>query len=195
MYLFLNDQDLIIQLKKGNPEAYKTVVNQWKDMIYNTVLGILQHPEDAEDITQDVFVQAFESIHQFKGESKLSTWLYRIAVTKSLDWIRKKKRKKRFGFIQSLFTGESLEPIELPEFHHPGVVIENKENASVLFQAIQKLPENQKVAFTLNKIEGLSYAEVAEILETSVPSIESLMHRAKQNLRKFLADYYEKSKD
>jgi RNA polymerase sigma-70 factor (ECF subfamily) len=72
-------------------------------MVYNTVLGILQNAEDAEDVTQEAFIQVFESVSSFKGESKFSTWIYRIAVSKALDHIRKKKRKKRFAFIQSLY--------------------------------------------------------------------------------------------
>jgi RNA polymerase sigma factor (sigma-70 family) len=161
-------------------------------MVYNTVLGVVQQPEEAEDVTQEVFIQVFESIGQFKGDSKLSTWLYRIAVTKSLDHLRKKKRKKRFAFLQSLFGVNEEEVRQDPDFHHPGVALENKEKAAVLFKAIDKLPENQKAAFTLHKLEGLSYQEVAEVLETSVSSVESLMHRAKGNLRKLLEDYYQK---
>lgn len=152
---------------------------------------MLQNAEDAEDVTQEVFVQVFESVNQFKGDSKFSTWLYRIAVTKSLDHLRKKKRKKRFAFIQSLFGVNEEEVNHTPDFHHPGVQMENREHASALFQAIGKLPDNQKAAFTLHKIEGLSYQEIAEALDTSVSSVESLMHRAKSNLRKLLADYYE----
>ena len=135
----------------------------------------------------------YESVEQFKGESKFSTWLYRIAVTKSLDHLRKKKRKKRFAFLQSLFGVNEEEVIQDPEFHHPGVKLENKEQAAVLFKAISKLPDNQKAAFTLHKLEGLSYQEVAEALSTTVSSVESLMHRARGNLRKILTDYYQKN--
>ena len=154
-------------------------------------MGILQNAEDSEDVTQEVFVQVFESVHQFKGDSKFSTWLYRIAVTKSLDHLRKKKRKKRFGFLQSLFGPNEEEIKHTPDFQHPGVSMENKEHAAALFNAISKLPDNQKAAFTLHKLEGLSYQEIAEALDTSVSSVESLMHRAKGNLRKLLTDYYE----
>lgn len=167
------------------------IVESWKDMVYNTSLGIVQNSEDAEDVTQEVFVQVYESVNQFKGDSKFSTWLYRIAVTKSLDHLRKKKRKKRFAFVQSLFGPNEEEVNHQPDFQHPGISMENKENAAVLFRAIEKLPDNQKTAFTLHKLEGLSYQEIAEIMETTVSSVESLMHRAKGNLKKFLTDYYQ----
>lgn len=187
----LNDLELIERLKTGDQQAFRAIVDSWKDMVYNTSLGIVQNAEDAEDVTQEVFVQVYESVNQFKGDSKFSTWLYRIAVTKSLDHLRKKKRKKRFAFVQSLFGYNEEEVNHQPDFQHPGVTMENKENAAVLFRAIEKLPDNQKTAFTLHKLEGLSYQEIAEIMETTVSSVESLMHRAKGNLKKYLTDYYQ----
>lgn len=188
----MSETELIARLKNGDQAAFRSIVEAWQDMVYNTVLGVVQQPEEAEDVTQEVFIQVFESIGQFKGDSKLSTWLYRIAVTKSLDHLRKKKRKKRFAFLQSLFGVNEEEVRQDPDFQHPGIALENKEKAAVLFKAIDKLPENQKAAFTLHKLEGLSYQEVAEVLETTVSSVESLMHRAKGNLRKLLEEYYQK---
>ena len=189
----MNELELVEQLKKGNEAAFKHIVDTWKDMVYNTSLGILQNAADAEDVAQEVFVRVFESINQFKGDSKFSTWLYRIAVTKSLDHIRRKKRKKRFAFLQSIFGENEEEVLHKPDFHHPGIRLENKEKAAILFAAINKLPDNQKAAFTLHKLEGLSYQEVAEIMETTISSIESLIHRAKGNLKKMLTNYYQHS--
>jgi len=186
----LNDWSLLEQLKQGDEAAFKKVVETWQDMVYNTALGIVQDPEDAEDVAQEVFLQVYQSIGSFKGESKLSTWLYRITITKSLDHERKKKRKKRSAIVKSLFGLNEASNIDPPDFHHPGVVLDNKESAAILFKAIAKLPDNQKIAFTLNKVEGLSYQEISEIMKTSVSSVESLLHRAKNNLKKFLADYY-----
>lgn len=182
----MDERLLIEQLKKGDERAFKIVVDSWKDMVFNTILGIVQSMEDAEDLTQDVFIQVYNSINTFKGESKLSTWLYRIAITKSLDFERKKKRKKRFGFMKSLFGDNNEEELVIPDFHHPGITLDKKEEAGLLFEAIKELPENQKIAFVLNKVEGLSYQETSEIMQTTVPSVESLLHRAKTNLRKIL---------
>jgi RNA polymerase sigma-70 factor (ECF subfamily) len=150
----------------------------------------LQSAEDAEDVSQDVFVQVYESIHTFKGESKFSTWLYRITTSKALDHIRRKKRKKRFAFVQQLFGENNEIIIQPPDFNHPGVVLDNKESAATLFRAIEKLPDNQKIAFVLNKVEGLNYQEISEIMKTTVSSVESLLHRAKTNLRKGLQQEY-----
>lgn len=188
------ETELIAQLKKGDEAAFKSIVEQWKDMVYNTSLGIVQNETEAEDITQDVFIKVFENISSFKGESKFSTWLYRIATTTSLDHLRSKKRKKRFGFIFSLGSDESNESNQVPDFQHPGIKLDNKERASVLFGAISKLPEYQKAAYTLHKLESLSYKEISEVMNTTVAAVESLLSRANGNLRKQLEDYYKKSK-
>lgn len=186
----MDERILVERLKQGEDAAFKVIVDTWQDMVFNTALGIVQNAEDAEDISQEVFVQVYQSVSSFKGDSKFSTWLYRITITKSLDHERRKKRKKRFAFVKSLFGEESEVTIHPPDFHHPGVVMDKKENAAALFQAISKLPENQRIAFSLHKVEGLSYQEVSEVMKTTVSSVESLMHRAKNNLKKTLEEYY-----
>lgn len=182
----MTEQDLIQGLRDADESAFKYLVDTYQDRIFNTAIGIVQNAEDAEDVAQEVFIQVYRSIHSFKGESKLSTWLYRIATTRALDLLRSRKSKKRFGFMQRLF-GDNNEPIhEIPDYHHPGLALDQKENAAKLFRAINQLPDNQKTAFTLHKLEDLSYMEIADVMKTSVPAVESLMHRAKQNLRKIL---------
>jgi len=188
----INETELIERLKQGDETAFKTIVEQWQDMVYNTILGIVQNETEAEDLAQDVFIKVFEKIGTFKGDAKFSTWLYRIATTTALDHLRSKKRKKRFGFLQSLSGSSGEEKDQIPDFHHPGVRLDNKERASVLFKAIEELPDNQKAAYTLHKLEGLSYRDVSEVLSTTVSAVESLMSRANQNLRKQLEDYYNK---
>ncbi len=189
----MTEWELIEQLKEGDQAAFKQIVNTWQDMVYNTTLGILQQSEDAEDVTQEVFIQVFESIDKFKGESKFSTWLYRIAVSKSLDHLRKKKRKKRFAFVQSLFGKNDELVFDPPELLHPGVVAEKREDAAVVFKAISELPENQHIAFVLNKTEGLSYRDISEVMNISESAVDSLLHRAKSNLRKKLEEFYNQS--
>ena len=182
----MNEQELIQGLCNGDETAFKYLVDNYQDRVFNTAIGIVQNAGDAEDVAQEVFIQVFRSIRNFKGESKLSTWLYRITTTRALDLLRSRKSKKRFGFMQRLF-GDGNEPLyELPDFNHPGIALEKKEDAARLFKAIRQLPDNQKTAFTLHKLEDLSYKEVSEVMNTSVAAVESLMHRAKQNLRKIL---------
>lgn len=186
----MNERELISLLKKKDREAFKIIVETWQDMVYNTALGILQNEGDAEDTAQEVFIEVYESISSFKEESKFSTWLYRITVSKSMDHIRKKKRKKRFAFIQSLYGKNDGAMIEPPDFFHPGVSLENKENASALFKAIEKLSSNQKLAFVLSRIEGLSYMEIGEIMKLSDSAVDALLQRAKKNLQASLKEYY-----
>jgi RNA polymerase sigma factor (sigma-70 family) len=186
----LDEQILIEQAKNGDQAAFKTIVETWQSLVYNTALGIVQNAEDAEDVTQEVFVKVHKSLKSFKGESKLSTWLYRITVTKSLDHERKKKTKKRVGVTRSIEGADDRERIDPPDFHHPGVALDQKENAAILFRVMKQLPENQRIAFTLHKLEGLSYAEISEVMKVSVSAVESLMHRAKANLQKLLIGYY-----
>lgn len=182
----MTELELIQGLRNGDEMAFKFLVDNHQDRVYNTAIGIVQNAEDAEDVAQEVFIQVFRSIHTFKGESKLSTWIYRITTTRSLDLLRSRKSKKRFGFLQRLL-GDGNEPLyEPPDFHHPGVALDQKENSARLFKAIKGLPDNQKTAFTLHKLEDLSYLEISEVMQTSVAAVESLMHRAKQNLKKIL---------
>ena len=185
------ETELIELLKQKDRTAFKNVVDTWQNMVYNTAIGILQNAEDAEDVMQETFIQVFESVSSFKGESKFSTWIYRITVSKAMDHIRRKKRKKRFAFIQSLYGKNDKPLIDPPDFFHPGVSMENKENAAVLFKAMEQLPPNQKTAFVLNKVEGLSYIEIGEVMEISDSAVDALLHRAKANLKKILKEYYE----
>ncbi len=154
-------------------------------MVYNVVLSFLQNTEDAEDITQEVFIEVYRSINKFKGNSSISTWIYRISVNKSLDFLRKKKRKKRFGIISSLFTNEdkNKEIIQIANFEHPGVLIEQKENAKLLFRLIDDLKDKQKTAFILFHIEDLNQKQIAEIMGISSKAVELLIRRAKIKLK------------
>ncbi|MEX2347609.1 MAG: RNA polymerase sigma factor [Balneolaceae bacterium] len=191
----IEESSFIKQLEERDEDAFKQLVNEHKDRVYNTCLGFLRNPHDAEDISQEVFIQVFDSISDFREDASLSTWIYRIAVTKSLELIRYRKRKKRSGFfdaLNSLFN-EPDEEADESEFMHPGLQLENKERAGILFGEIEKLTEKQRVAFTLQKVEGLSYQEVADVMEQSVPAVESLIHRAKENLKKQLHTYYQQN--
>ena len=172
---------------------FRRVFQAHKNRVFNTALGLVQNRHDAEDVTQEVFVSLHQTLSTFRGDSQLSTWIYRITVNKSLDFLKARQAKKRSGFVVSLFGTKTDDdrPIDVPDFVHPGVQMEQKEAATALFKAINQLPEQQKVAFTLSKVEGLSYQEIADVLETSIPSVESLLFRAKQNLQKLLRDFYE----
>lgn len=187
----MTEHELLIKLQSGDESAFKTLVETHQKRVFNTVLAIIQDFEEAEDVSQEVFMEVYQSVGKFRGDSKISTWLYRIATTKALEQIRKKKTAKRFAFFTSLF-GESNEILhESADFIHPGIVLEQQENSKALFKAINQLPDNQKVAYSLCNIEGLSYQEITEVMQVSLSSVESLLFRAKTNLRKSLTIYYQ----
>jgi RNA polymerase sigma-70 factor (ECF subfamily) len=176
---------------RNNPEAFKAFTNHHQQRVMNTALGMVHNTEDAEEITQDVFVEAYNQHEKFKGNAAVSTWLYRITVNKCIDFLRRKKTQKRFAFITSLFNPETNEPVhDSGHFVHPGILAENREKAQYLFKAADRLPANQKTAWVLSEIEGLKYQEIADVLNLSVSSVESLIFRARQNLRKILGDFY-----
>ena len=179
-----DEKNIIERLQKGDETAFKYVFDSYKDRIYNTILYMVQSDTEAEDLTQEVFVDVFLSIENFNAQSKLYTWIYSIAVNKAFNHIRFKKAKKRFGNLLSIFHLSTAD--ETPDFIHPGIILENKELSESLHQAIDKLPDKQKTAFVLRQLEDLSYAEIAEVMQTTIPSVESLLFRAKQNLQKYL---------
>ena len=180
----MSEKEIVEQLRQGNEEAFKKLVSLFQEKVFNTAVNFLQNQQDAEDAAQEVFIQVYNSIGQFKENSTLSTWIYRITITKCLDHTRSKKRKKRFAFISSLFSDKNDLLHESPDFNHPGVQLDRKEDAAILFKMVNSLPENQKTAFLLNKIEGMSYIEIADVMKLSESAVDSLLQRAKQNLRK-----------
>lgn len=186
----MSDQELVNAVTGGNIKAFEQLVNTYKKSVFNTVLGFLRDVENAEEVTQDVFIKIYETIGGFKGEAKLSTWIYRISVNQSLDYLRKAKRKKRFATLLSLFNSENEVIYQPVNFDHPGVLMENKEKAALLFKAIDELPDKQKTAFLLQKVEHCSQQKIAEIMQLNEGAVESLLTRAKLNLRKSLTKYY-----
>ena len=180
--------------KYSDPNNFNELVLNYQDRVLNVIFRFLNNKEDAEDVAQEVFIEVYRSIGHFKEEALLSTWIYRIAVNKSLDVIRKKKRKKRFAYIMNLFSSpDDKKEVQLPAPHNPQSDLEQKERIQILNRTIDSLPENQKVAITLSKYEGFSNKEISEIMDTSVSAVESLIHRAKENLRKKLYLFYEKN--
>ncbi len=190
----MEDIQIINHILNNNPIGFKTLVNNYQLMVVNTCYGFVHNREDAEDIAQEVFIEVHRSLHRFKKESKLSTWLYRISVNKSLNFIRDNKKNSWFQSLDILFgseksTGKVIE-LSAPTNNIPDKIIENKETGNVIYEAINSLPKNQKVAFTLHKYEDLSYKEIAEVMELSLSSVESLLFRAKQNLQSKLIKQY-----
>jgi RNA polymerase sigma factor (sigma-70 family) len=163
--------------------TFATIYRDHSRMIFNLALQYVQNSADAEEITQDVFLTVHQRLSSFKGDSTISTWVYRIGVSKCLDFIKAKKRMKRFAFITSLYKDDTMELLHDPaDFNHPGVLLENREDLQRLFGFINELPVNQRTALILCKIEGQAQSTVAEIMGITVKAVESLVQRAKANL-------------
>ena len=179
-----------------NQFHFEKLYHEYKTLVFNMALNYLQNIEDAEEITQDVFVKVYNSLDNFNQNSSYKTWIYRIAINQCLDCIKQKNSQKRF-FIFGKKSQNEQEYLNTATFEHPGILMENKEDAAILFEGINTLTENQKTAFLLSKLDGLSNPEISDIMQLSISSVESLIFRAKVSLQDKLSEkfnHYRKKK-
>ena len=168
---------------------FEKIYHQNKEAVFHVALSYLKNREEAEDIVQRVFVKVFKKIDQFEERSQLKTWIYKISITTSLDAIKSKKRKKRFGFFTNYDVAEELNIAD--NAFLPNEEIENSELLETLLVAINKLAEPQRTVFYLSQVDGLGNIEISEIVNKSVGAVESTLHRAKDNMRKELSSFYD----
>ena len=183
----MTDQELITGILNHKKPVIQFLVNKYHKQVIKTAFHFVHDMDDAEDIAQDVCVEILESLSQFKKNASLSTWIYRVTVNKSLNFVRKNKRKQLVNQFETFFhraDGNASSMISEPSVNDNSY--EDKERKQILDNAINSLPENQKTAFILSKYEELSYKEITEIMNLSLASVESLLQRAKQNLQKKL---------
>lgn len=179
-----------------NQFHFEKLYHEYKTLVFNMALNYLQNIEDAEEITQDVFVKVYNSLENFNQNSSYKTWIYRITINQCLDCIKQKNSQKRY-FIFGKKSKNETEYLNIATFEHPGILMENREEAAILFEVINTLSENQKTAFLLSKLDGLSNPEISEIMQLSVSSVESLVFRAKISLQDKLSEkfnHYRKKK-
>jgi RNA polymerase sigma-70 factor (ECF subfamily) len=184
----MTEKELLIGIRDGKEDAFKSLVEQNKDMVVNVCYGFLNNYEDALDVAQNVFVKIYQSIHTFKAESKLSTWIYRIAVNQSLNYRRNKNKKGIFQSLDLLFNNPGAQnPMQLQD-HLPQEQdeLEAHENKKLLYNALDKLPDKQRTALSLTQLQELSYKEVAGIMNINTSEVGVLINRAKKNLQKKL---------
>lgn len=162
--------------------TFDEIYLEHQKMVFNLALQYVQNKEDAEEITQDVFVKVYNNLSSFKNQSSFKTWLYRISINQSLDFIKAQKSQKR-NFLSNIFSlnNEKIK-FEPTNFNHPGIELEQKEACQKIFDAINELSDNQKTVIILLKIEDKSQAETAEIMNLNIKALESLFQRAKKNL-------------
>lgn len=183
-----DDIELIDSFKKGKESAFEELVLKYQDRIYNLCRYMLSNAHDAEDATQDTLIKAYQNLKKFRPEASFYTWLYRIAVNTCLDY-------KRRPFFESLFkkTDEGEEFIEEPssEWPSPERLYESKQIGSAMHNSIRKLPPKLRTVIILKEIEGLSYQEIADILEVSTGTVKSRISRAREELKQRLKKFTE----
>lgn len=184
------DHNIIIdRLKAYDESAFKDLFNIYKDLVFSVCFRMTNNKNEAEDLTQDVFLKIYSSRHTYRSESKLSTWIYRIAVNTCINH-RKRMKWRRFLSLDFLFEEYPDSKFQVSDKeYNVRDKIEKSEQAHILHQAIDTLTKNQKSAVNLRYFEGLSYEEIAEIMDTTVSSVESLLHRAKKNLSMKLIEF------
>ena len=178
------DAELVAKLQDGSEAAFRTLVDRYQARVYRTVFSLLRNAEEAEDVSQEVFVEVYQTISRFRGEAGLSTWLYRLATSRALKNLRRARTKKRFAFLTSLLGFDNEVLHEPPDHAHPLALLQGQQQLQLLLAHIARLPEQQQVAFTLRHEQELSYEQIAAVLETTVAAVESLLFRARQTLRK-----------
>lgn len=159
--------------------------NKYKILVYNVALNYTGNKEDAEEITQDVFVKIFKTRSSFNNKSKIETWIYRITINASLDYLKSKNRLKR-RFLNNYLTLDNIKNSNYSDFNHPGVLLIYKEDVKRIYNCINELPDNYRNIIILLKIENKSYKEASEILDISIKAAEALFSRAKKKLEKLL---------
>jgi RNA polymerase sigma-70 factor (ECF subfamily) len=181
----IDDSRLVIDLKNGNERAYRQLVEKYQAKLRNVAYGITLDVEESADIIQDVFLKAYMGIEKFKGESSLYTWLRRITINESLNWVRKWKRRFRWQH-QSLDRedGSSLD-LESNEAG-PESVMSNRQVAGILKEGLDKLPEKARAVLVLKEVEGLSYEEIGDALGINKGTVSSRIFYAREKLREYL---------
>lgn len=191
----MEEKELIDKLKANDREAFNQFVNEYRPAVVRTCFGFLRNNDEALDVAQEVFVEVFGSVQNFRGDAKLSTWLFRIAVNRSLDQLRHRNRQKRMSQLTQILTLGQNDPAErIPGGKTPAEELENTDRQRALNLALAKLPESQRVAFTLSNYDDLSYQQIAEVMKVTVSAVESLIFRARSNMKKYLTQFYEENK-
>jgi len=185
-----SDWALVQRVQAGEVAAFDRLVVKYRERLYAVIYNLTSNCEDTNDLTQDVFIKAFRSIHKFRGRSSFFTWLYRIGVNTTLTHLKRNRMRRFFSFEH---IDEQLSQEELVQFlaaksrsDKPTFLKELQEK---LNEALQKLSLNHRTVIVLFEIEGLSHQEIAEITQTSAGTVRSRLHYAKQSLQNCLKDY------
>jgi RNA polymerase sigma-70 factor (ECF subfamily) len=185
-------EDLMARIAKGDDSAFEILVNRHQTSILNLVYRFIGDRTQAKDLAQEVFIRVWQAAKTYKPEAKFTTWLYRITANLCLNELKSARRKKWFSFLQSdEDSGNTFEETIADSSPSAEDFLLSKERSRQISDALQSLPENQRMALVLKRYDGLSYEEVAQIIGCSVSAVESLLVRAKRTLQEKLKNFEE----
>ncbi len=179
-----DDRHLIEQSLAGRSEAFGELVVRYQDRLYNTLVKVLGSHDDARDAAQDAFVQAFQKLSSFQGNSAFYSWLFRIAVNAAISQKRKSKRFPQS--VEAARDKSGAEPVDPHPEGRPGHAMETAERQQLVRDALAQLPDEYRTVLVLKEIEGLRYEEIAEAVGCPIGTVRSRIHRARQELREKL---------
>jgi RNA polymerase sigma-70 factor (ECF subfamily) len=178
-----DDRRLIALSLGGNRDAYGELVSRYQTRLYNAAIRLVEHPEDAADVVQDAFLNAYQSLQTFKGEAEFFTWLYRIAFNTAISL---KRRKRTTVSLDSAASEGTIEPLDCSKYVRPGAALEQGEEEMQLQAALSRLSPEYREVLVLKDIEGMKYEQIADILGVPIGTIRSRLHRARLELRELL---------
>ena len=187
-------ESLVRDLQNGNLEAYDKIAEIYQKKIYGLSFNLTRNQMDAQDVTQEVLLTLFRKINMFQGKSAFSSWVYRITVNASYMRLRSKKKEPNVSIDELMpsFNGAGFQQENIQDWsENTESLIFTKETHDVINNAVDLLPEKEKVVFLLRDVEGLSSEKAAEVLDLTVPAVKSRLHRARLFLRKKLSVYFE----
>ena len=178
------DQDIVARCRDGDREAFAELVRKYQSRVLTLATRILDNRSEAEDVAQDIFVKIFQSLHDFRGASRFSTWLYRIAVNHCLNHIRRRTRQQ-----QTMVVTEPEDWNQESPLSNPHKTLEQKERWALVQAKLQSLSPEHRTIILLRDFEGLSYEEIADVLQLESGTVKSRLHRARMELKALLEPY------
>jgi len=184
------EQALVRRAKDGDMAAYDELIQMYQERIYATIYHMTANHEDANDLAQDTFIKAYQALRSFKGGSSFYTWIYRIAVNKTINFLKQRRHKGHLSLNELDFHAENdPDLIALISDKTPQREVGLKELKEKLNMAMQRLSEPHRLVVTLHDVQGLAHEEIAEIMECNIGTVRSRLFYARQQLQGYLADY------
>jgi RNA polymerase sigma factor (sigma-70 family) len=185
-----DEADLVRRARQGDLEAYDELVRRYQERIYATVYHMTSNHEDANDLAQEAFIKAFQAIRTFKGGSSFYTWVYRIAVNKTINFLKQRRHKAQMSLDDLDFNAEhDPDLVALISEKTPRREVNLSELQEKLNAAMQKLSEPHRLVVVLHDVQGLSHEQIAEIVGCNIGTVRSRLFYARQQLQGYLADY------